>query len=46
MLDEHFNHIATLHPGKVLGQDDKEEKFKVYDVCYIPLKVGVQGVSM
>lgn len=38
MLDEQFNLIATLHPGKILGHEEKDEKFKVYDMCYIPLK--------
>ena len=38
MLDEQFNHIATLNPGKVLNYDEKEERFKVYDMCYISPK--------
>jgi hypothetical protein len=38
MLDESFHLIATLHPSRILGLEDKEERFKIYDVCYIPLK--------
>ena len=38
MLDEQFNLITTLHPSKILGVDDKEERYKIYDVCYIPHK--------
>ena len=38
LMDERFNLITTLNPSKVLGLDETEERFRIYDMCYIPPK--------
>ena len=37
-MDEHFDLISTLNPSKVLNLDEKEERLRIYDMCYIPSK--------